>query len=65
MPNYALNYTIMVQNWFNKGRRFNYYSGACVDADGEAQDDLELCMGYTQVCTMMSYVLLQMPKVLF
>lgn len=46
---YSVNYTILMQKWFNQRNYYNYYSTACTDADGNEDEEGEACRGYTQV----------------
>ena len=46
---YTVNYTILMQTWFNQKAYYDYYTGACTDADGDEDEDGEACQGYTQV----------------
>lgn len=47
--NYSVNLTTMVSVWFNEGINYDYSQGACLDEDGEADDDDEECARYIQV----------------
>lgn len=46
---YTVNYTIMVQTWFQQGRFYNYYSGVCLNADGDEDEEGEACFNYINV----------------
>lgn len=45
----SVNYTILLGKWFKQRSKYNYYSGGCLDDDGEEQEELEGCEGYSQV----------------
>ena len=47
--NYTINLTSMVFQWYYEGLSFDYSQAACVDEDGEAQDEEEGCERYIQV----------------
>ena len=47
--NYTINLTSMVFQWYYEGLSFDYSQAACVDEDGEAQDEAEGCERYIQV----------------
>lgn len=47
---YTVNYTIMVQSWFQQGRYYNYYSATCIDEDGNEDEEGEACQNYINVC---------------
>ena len=47
--NYSINLTSMVFEWFFEGRNYDYSSAACVDEDGEQQDEEEECRRFIQV----------------
>lgn len=49
MSSYTVNYTVLVRGWFQLGRYYNYYSGYCTDADGNQDEEGEVCAPYTQV----------------
>lgn len=46
---YIVNYTVLVRQWFELGRNYNYYSGYCTDGDGDEDEDGDTCAPYTQV----------------
>ena len=46
---YTVNYTIMIQTWFQQGRLYNYYSGVCLNADGNEDEEGEACFNYINV----------------
>ena len=45
--NYTINLTSMVFEWYFDGRTYDYSQAACIDDDGEAQE--EGCERYIQV----------------
>ena len=45
--NYTINLTSMVFQWYFEGLSFDYSQAACIDEDGEAQE--EGCERYIQV----------------
>lgn len=47
--NYTINLTSMVFEWYYEGLDFDYSQAACIDEDGEEQDELEGCERYVQV----------------
>ena len=47
--NYTINLTSMVFEWYYEGLNFDYSQAACIDEDGEAQEDAEGCDRYIQV----------------
>lgn len=50
--NSAVNYTRLIgQQWFTEKRYFNYYAAACLDDDGNVNEngEFETCGRYTQV----------------
>ena len=44
----------MVFQWYYEGLSFDYSQAACVDEDGEAQDEAEGCERYIQVSPSLS-----------
>ena len=52
--NYTINLTSMVFEWYYEGLSFDYSQAACVDDDGEAQDEAEGCERYIQVSLFLS-----------
>ena len=51
---YTVNYTQLIgQLWFAEKRFFNYYASACLDENGDMEEDgeFETCGRYTQVCS--------------
>ena len=46
---YTVNYTILMQTWFNQKTYYDYYTAACTDEDGNEDEDGEACREYTQV----------------
>ena len=50
---YTVNYTQLIgQLWYGEKRFYNYYSAACIDEDGNVNEngEYETCGRYTQVC---------------
>ena len=45
----SVNYTLLMGKWFQQRSNYNFYTGGCRDEDGEEQEDLEGCEGYSQV----------------
>ena len=45
----SVNYTTLLGGWFKQRSRYNYYTGGCTDDDGEENEELEGCEGYSQV----------------
>ena len=45
----SVNYTILLGTWFKQRSRYNYYTGGCIDEDGEENEELEGCEAYSQV----------------
>ena len=53
--NYTINLTSMVFQWYYEGLSFDYSQAACVDEDGEAQEEeAEGCERYIQVSIFLS-----------
>ena len=55
---YTVNYTQLIgQLWYGEKRYFNYYAAACIDEDGNLDEDggFETCGRYTQVHAQMSF----------
>lgn len=51
-----INYTILMGGWFKQRSRYNYYTGVCVDENGDESENLEGCEGYSQVsATLVTY----------
>ena len=49
---YTVNYTQLIgQLWYGERRFFNYYAAACLDENGDLDEDgeFETCGRYTQV----------------
>ena len=46
---YTVNYTTLIRTWYQAGQYYDYYSGYCTDADGDEDEDGELCGPYIQV----------------
>lgn len=49
---YTVNFTqVIAQQWYGEKRFFNYYSAACLDEDGNINEngEFETCGRYTQV----------------
>ena len=59
--NYTINLTSMVFQWYYEGLSFDYSQAACVDEDGEAQDEAEGCERYIQVSLSLSLSLPPLP----
>ena len=47
--NYTFDFMSMVGEWFNEGANYDFSQGACLDEDGEAQEDDDECTRYIQV----------------
>ena len=45
--NYSVDYVKIISTWFNEGQNYDYNSAACVDEDGNEEE--EGCQFYTQV----------------
>ena len=57
---YTVNYTQLIgQLWFAEKRFFSYYAGACLDENGDLDEDgeFETCGRYTQVCNQLCNIL--------
>ena len=55
---YTVNYTQLIgQLWYGEKRSYNYYAAACLDEDGNADEDgeFETCGRYTQVSMQKQY----------
>ena len=53
---YTVNYTQLIgQLWYAEKKYFNYYSAACMDADGNLDENggFETCGRYTQVSSVL------------
>ena len=47
--NYTVNMTSMVYEWFAEGVNYDYSQRACLNENGEAEDDNDECIRYLQV----------------
>lgn len=50
---YTVNYTRLIgQQWYAEKKLFNYYLAACLDEDGNVNEngEFDTCGRYTQVC---------------
>ena len=56
---YSVNYTILIKTWQDVGRYYNYYTGACTDADGNEDEDGLECAPFTQVSILLVNIMLQ------
>ena len=57
---YSINYTVLIQTWRDLGKYYNFYTATCTDADGNEDEDGDVCGPYVQVCTLdlLTFVLL-------
>lgn len=54
--NYTFNFTSMVSEWFSESVNYDYSKGACLDEDGEEDEDDDECARYIQVWLMKNSV---------
>ncbi len=47
--NYTVSLTNMVGEWFQEGINYDYSQRACLNENGEAEDDNDECVRYLQV----------------
>lgn len=47
--NYTVNLTSMVTEWFQEGINYDYSQRACLNENGEAENDNDECVRYLQV----------------